>query len=142
MFNFRVPIGDWSGDGHGKCEYVDMIAKCENIQQIREAYFAAKAKYPDLCPEGWACEYEDGTIPDDIRNAYKDLGVEFEFSQLLDHDGFVLIQNGPKRSGLQLYTTTVTLTPEQAMQNADRWWDAASKLPLHNTEPLETPDAP
>lgn len=78
MFKFRVAIGDWSGDGHGKCEYVDMTAECENIQQVCEAYFTATAKYPDLCPEGWACEYEDGTIPDDIRNAYKDLGVEFE----------------------------------------------------------------
>lgn len=78
MFKFRVAIGDWSGDGHGKCEYVDMTAECENIQQIREAYYAAKAKHPNLCPEGWACEYEDGTIPDDIRESYKSLGVAFE----------------------------------------------------------------
>ena len=34
----------------------------------------------------------------------------------------------------------VTMTPEQAMQNADRWWDVASKLPCYNAEPLEPPN--
>lgn len=64
----------------------------------------------------------------------------FQFSQLLDLNGAALVQDGPKRPGLQLHTAIVTLTPEQAMQNADRWWDVASKLPCYNAEPLEPPN--
>lgn len=96
---------------------------------------------------GWRSEVLNGTtyhvrdVAPMVRLCVVFLERAFQFSQLLDHDGFVLIQNGPKRPGLQLHTTIVTLTPEQAMQNADRWWDVASKLPRYNAEPLEPSNA-
>ena len=39
----RFPIGDWSGDGHGQCEY--FIAETNDgvtLAQVREAHFKSK----------------------------------------------------------------------------------------------------
>lgn len=71
---FNIPIGDWSGDGHGKCEYVRASAT-KPIEDVREAYFAAKEKYPDLCPENYCNEYEEYTINESIYNKLISLGA-------------------------------------------------------------------
>lgn len=78
---FRVAIGDWSGDGHGKNKYF----KCSSalpIAEVREAYFAAKAKLPKtVWPEKVCCEYEDSVVSEDVQATVVSLGgpemVEF-----------------------------------------------------------------
>lgn len=69
MFAFKIPVGDWSGDGHGKCTYYDALAECSKIEEVREAYFTAKANYPDLCPERYCGDYGDHKIPAHIVDA-------------------------------------------------------------------------
>lgn len=56
-------IGDWSGDGHGRCEPVRFAAN-KPIVDVRAAYFAALAARPDLCPEKFCDGYEDTDIPE------------------------------------------------------------------------------
>ena len=79
----NIQIGDWSGDGHGKCEDFHFKSN-KSIKDVREAYFSAKDKYPHLCPEEFCEEYEDGEVPERIITGAKELGFE------IDKDDFFL----------------------------------------------------
>lgn len=72
-FHFRIPIGDWSGDGHGKCENFPASA-AKPIDSVREAYFAAKARHPKICPEEFCHEYEDSSVPEAVAKAVAEAG--------------------------------------------------------------------
>jgi hypothetical protein len=72
-FSFHIPIGDWSSDGHGKCDFIHATA-AKPILDVREAYFKAKKKLPKLCPERFCSEYEDDTLPDGVAKALRDAG--------------------------------------------------------------------
>lgn len=80
-YKFQIPIGDWSKDGHGKCDYYDATA-AKPIEDVREAYFAAKAKFPkELCPE--EIYRRDDTISDELREKIKSasgLDIDSEIS--------------------------------------------------------------
>jgi len=47
---FKLPVGDWSDDGHGKCDW-HMIESNKPVEIWREAYFAAREKWPALAPD-------------------------------------------------------------------------------------------
>lgn len=51
LYDFKIPIGDWSDDGHGECQWF-VIRSMEPVETWREAFLAAKAEYPDLSPDG------------------------------------------------------------------------------------------
>jgi hypothetical protein len=75
-YAFRIPIGDWSDDGHGKVEWYDATAS-KPIVAVRDAYFAAKAALPDACcPEAFCSAYEDGEVPEETRSALKKAGAK------------------------------------------------------------------
>jgi hypothetical protein len=42
MNKIRFPIGDWSDDGHGKCEYFFATTPL-SVQDVREAHFSARS---------------------------------------------------------------------------------------------------
>lgn len=44
---FKVAIGDWSNDGHGRCEWFRLRAEASTIEEVREAYFRARGKVPE-----------------------------------------------------------------------------------------------
>lgn len=60
---FSIQIGDWSGDGHGR--HKDYLATANKpIEQVREAYFKAKAALSEaICPENFCERYHDSKIP-------------------------------------------------------------------------------
>lgn len=60
MNKVRFPIGDWSADGHGRCEYFFATTPL-SVQDVREAHFAAPATLGfDI---GRLCrDYGDGVI--------------------------------------------------------------------------------
>lgn len=37
-YTFRLPIGDWSDDGHGDCHWYD-VESTKPVEDVREAYF-------------------------------------------------------------------------------------------------------
>lgn len=81
---FRIPIGDWSKDGHGHCDYYT-ASSVKSLTDIREAYFAAKKKLPKLiCPEEFVNEYEDGVVPKDVILEAQKLG--YNFGDAIDPD--------------------------------------------------------
>jgi hypothetical protein len=48
---FQVPIGDWSGDGHGRCEWFT-VRSDQPVEAWREAYLTSQAQWPELAPDG------------------------------------------------------------------------------------------
>jgi hypothetical protein len=73
MYKFRIPIGDWSNDGHGKVDWFDATAK-HPIDAVREAWFIACKEYPDLCPTKYCSDYQDCVLPEEIKNKLKEMG--------------------------------------------------------------------
>lgn len=41
-YRWQLPIGDWSGDGHGKADWFTVVS-AKPVDAAREAFFAAKA---------------------------------------------------------------------------------------------------
>ena len=74
--NIQIEIGDWSGDGHGKCQTFTFESNLP-IEEVREAYFAAREQHPEICPESFCAEYEDYDIPKKVRDRAKQLGFKF-----------------------------------------------------------------
>jgi hypothetical protein len=83
---FRIPLGDWSGDGHSKCEYFTATS-AKSLIEVREAYFSAKEKLPKLiCPENFVNEYEDSTVPQEVIDKLK----EYNYNLCKDSEYFEL----------------------------------------------------
>lgn len=74
MAQFRIPVGDWSDDGHGKCEWFT-VESSQPVQAWREGYFKAKKAHPDLAPDG--PELEQAVPTDWPRDRIKEI-VGFE----------------------------------------------------------------
>lgn len=83
MYKFSMPIGDWSDDGHGKCEYF-IVKSNKPVEEVREIHFQIKEKtgvnIEELCSE-----YEDNTIFVDDLEEIEELG--FDISNIETHDG-------------------------------------------------------
>jgi hypothetical protein len=66
-YTFKLPIGDWSSDGHGYCENY-LLSSNAPVQEVREAYFEAINKVGSSLDsatsghEAICCEYEDSSI--------------------------------------------------------------------------------
>lgn len=91
----QIPIGDWSGDGHGHCDWfvVSYNAECD----ITKAFLAAAELHPELRPDKFCDEYDDTTVPQHIVNVCLENNLEFveiehyngEDYYHLDSDNFV-----------------------------------------------------
>lgn len=74
---FEIPIGDWSHDGHGKCDYFT-VESSEPLSYVNELYESAKQIHPDLNPEEFCNDYEDSVIPENVYKRMKLLGFDVE----------------------------------------------------------------
>ena len=87
----RFPIGDWSDDGHGKCNYF-LVTSNRPVNDVREAHFRCKEqlgfKIGDMCGE-----YEENTIDKDIVATLIGLGFTdpdgtcFNAEEYCSHEG-------------------------------------------------------
>lgn len=80
-YKFRMPIGDWSGDGHGKCDYY-LIKSNKSVEDVREAHFLIKEKtrvdIDQVCSN-----YEENTLSGAVAYTLEKLGF---FESLSDVD--------------------------------------------------------
>lgn len=62
-FKFQIPIGDWSDDGHGKCQYFT-ASSFKSFEDVCRAYEKAKEKFKDddFSPESFCNEYESSSV--------------------------------------------------------------------------------
>lgn len=81
MYKFKIPIGDWSGDGHGHAEWY--IVECNKpVEYVRELYFQACDKigftldgHHKLTP---CAEYEDYKFPRETFQKLLNFGIELD----------------------------------------------------------------
>lgn len=75
MYRFKFPLGDWSDDGHGKCDWY--IVECaKSIEDVQKAWNRAIKLYPEVNPEKYCSEYKDSSIPRDIVEKLYNLGFK------------------------------------------------------------------
>lgn len=72
-YKFKMPIGDWSDDGHGKCVYFTVLSN-KTVEDVREAHFKSQEI---LNVENICGRYEEMVIGDDDYQALYDLGYDF-----------------------------------------------------------------
>jgi hypothetical protein len=71
---YRLPIGDWSADGHGRCEWFTVSVHGTKAD-ISMAYGRAQKKLPDLDPAGICSDYEDHAVDPEIFESLVALGA-------------------------------------------------------------------
>ena len=80
---WEIPIGDWSDDGHGKCDWF-IVKSNFTVEQAREAYFKSVEKSGiDICKEV-ACEYEDNSVSEKVVKTFP----EFVEKELISKEPF------------------------------------------------------
>ena len=68
----RFPIGDWSDDGHGKCEYFEVRSNY-SVQDVREVHFKALDMGINI---GSICrDYEESELTDEMVNKLKSIDL-------------------------------------------------------------------
>ena len=77
----KLPIGDWSDDGHGKCEYF-LIGSNLSVEEVREAYFKACDTLGEDLSNFLCSDYEDSEVPKEKIEFLKTKGVDI--SDLLE----------------------------------------------------------
>lgn len=102
MYRFKIPIGDWSDDGHGKHEDY-LIESNKPVETIRELYFQAcdklgfsldgSYKQTKLTPNA---EYEEYTFSKETLQALIDFGV------VLDEEAINYIKEQESTDGTEL----------------------------------------
>ena len=78
---WNIPIGDWSDDGHGKCDWFTIESNF-TVEQAREAYFNSVEKSGvNICKEV-AYEYDDNSVSEKFLNTFP----KFLEKGLIKHD--------------------------------------------------------
>ena len=90
----RFPVGDWSDDGHGKCEYYN-VRSSHSAEHLREVHFKA----PEVVgfEIGKICsDYEDSQLSKDFIDKLtatgmdpNNYGEEYEGSYSMYPDGII-----------------------------------------------------
>lgn len=71
---FRLPIGDWSGDGHSQCDFYT-VKSSKSIEEVREAHFKIASK-TGVNIEEIASEYQESRVREEDVEKLKELGFE------------------------------------------------------------------
>lgn len=81
MYKLRIPIRDWSNDGHGKCNY-HTISSNMTIEKVREVHFKIKEK-TGVDIESICSEYDDSYINLEMIDKLAKIGLSIEELDLL-----------------------------------------------------------
>ena len=98
-YTFKIPIGDWSKDGHGQCEWYFATAN-KPVDDVRKTFFKAKKLLPEVDPETFCNQYQDGVLPEKVCKKLKRLGVSinkhFDSENMVKIVVWFLNQGDPK----------------------------------------------
>lgn len=77
MTLIRFPVGDWSGDGHDKCDYFQAKSN-KTVQEVREIHFSAKETLGfdigDICSD-----YEESEVREDLLEELVKAGFDIQW---------------------------------------------------------------
>lgn len=76
MYRFYLPIGDWSGDGHGQCSYF-MAQSNKPVEDVREAHYRIK-DVTGIDIESMCSVYDEDELGRDMVTALREIGFPFE----------------------------------------------------------------
>lgn len=76
-YEIKFPIGDWSNDGHGQCQWF-RIKSNKPVQEVREAHFLCERilgfNIGSICSE-----YEESMIEENILKILKDNEIDISY---------------------------------------------------------------
>lgn len=118
-YQMKLPIGDWSDDGHGECEYFTIVAS-KPVEDVREAHFQIEGKL-GVNIHSFVNEYEEGTIsPEKFLKLLEVPGFKEEFKQTLENNEWtqekqdllkIFIENDEDPAVEDLYDDDFEFTP-------------------------------
>ena len=82
---FKLPIGDWSDDGHGKCEWFIVQAN-KPLPDIFKAYCAAVEKLGINIGEDVCSQYEESFITKEMYERLQTLGWKYNLQKSYDYN--------------------------------------------------------
>lgn len=80
QYTFSLPIGDWSDDGHGECEYYNITSN-KPVEQVREAHYKIE-EVTGINIEHICQDYEDTDIAADTVAELRELGFSFRIADV------------------------------------------------------------
>ena len=82
-----LPFGDWSNDGHGK--YEKILIDAPSMQHVRDAQIRITEKYDRFFWSGFANEYEESYITEEIQNELIETNYPVErFKEKMDDSDY------------------------------------------------------
>lgn len=86
---FKIPVGDWSSDGHGHCKYYTVKSN-KPVEEVRETHFKIKETFGiDL---NTICRsYQDSSIGDEDYEILKNLGFKFDECEFDDDEDNAIV---------------------------------------------------
>lgn len=82
MYEFKMSIGDWSGDGHSQCKDYN-IKSNKPVEQVREAHFKI-TEVTGINIEEICNEYQECTMPSNIIDKLRELGFDIKACGYID----------------------------------------------------------
>lgn len=83
-YQIQFPIGDWSGDGHGKCDWFTVKSN-KPVEEVREIHFQMSEKL-GINIEEIAEEYEDDEITEEVAKKLSAIGLDVEdYAELYEY---------------------------------------------------------
>ena len=76
MYRFKLPVGDWSSDGHCECEYY-LVSSNKPVEEVREAHYKIKEK-TGIDIETECAEYQDNILSLSCKEKLSELGFALE----------------------------------------------------------------
>lgn len=101
-YEFRFPVGDWSGDGHNRCEWFHVQSN-KPIEEWRKAYFTSLDNFkeridieivPDIVPDSYNGGKRDNGWPLHLMRSI--VGFDFpntDYDSVTDDSGNVISSN-------------------------------------------------
>lgn len=72
----EFPIGDWSNDGHGKCDYY-IVNSNKPVEEVREVHFKI-AKRTGIIIANICCQEKGISLDDPILKQFNELGYRLD----------------------------------------------------------------
>jgi hypothetical protein len=121
MFKFKMPIGDWSDDGHGKCDYY-IVESNKDIEAIVLAYIETD-KIHNISNQ--VCEYEEYELDQDFVDYLNTIGLDGT-SYLEDTDGLSIESHSLATLVIDLMmhddrTLELKIVPDSDMPMLNNW---------------------
>ena len=97
-YTFKMPIGDWSSDGHGQCEYFKIQSDVP-LEEVREAHFLIHEKtgidISKICSE-----YQEPYLF--FNDVVQLINLGFDTSLILDFDA-ELLEKAREKNDPEIY---------------------------------------